>query len=93
MLLAITASTLPHSKQPDLAPTLPRFAGLDYSRTPSRSVSSRNKILGNHACPDATLLIDEAVRRFGSVQGTALGACAGVGSANEVNIDRERRMR
>ena len=73
------AGSGPHPKQPDLAPTLPRFIGLDYSRqaVPVWMLVTQGKILCNHALPDAASLIEEAVRRFGSVQGATLEACAG----------------
>ena len=37
--------------QPDLAPTLPRFVGLDYSwnAVPVCVLDNRGKVLGNHA--------------------------------------------
>ena len=59
----------------------------------SAILGSQGKVLGNHACPDAALLIDEAVRRFGSVQGAALEACAGAVTARGVNSIRERCTR
>ena len=83
------------SGQPDLAPTLPRFAGLDYSRpaVPVCILDTRRKILGNHACPDTAWHIDEAVRRFGGVPVAALESCAGAVSTNEVTAIRERCVR
>ena len=50
-------------------------------------LGSRGKVLGNRAWLEAAWLSDEAVRRFGSVRGAALEACASAVSANEVNSD------
>ena len=68
---------------------LPRFVGIDYSRraVPVCVLDTRGKILGNRACPDAAMLIDEAVRRFGPVRGATLEACVGAVSAKVVHCD------
>ena len=81
-------------EKPNLSATLPRFVGLDYSRNavPAWVRDTRGKALGNHICPESAWFIDEAVRRFGSVRGAALEACAGAVSANKGNSD-PRAMR
>ena len=65
---------------------LPLYHGSSDSTTPSRRPGlyprHRGQVLGNHACADDAWLIDKAVRRFASVQGAALEACAGAVSAN-----------
>ena len=45
----------PHREQPDRAPTLPRFVGLDYSRNagPVCILDFAGMVLGNHDCPEA----------------------------------------
>jgi hypothetical protein len=76
---------------------LPLYHGSSDSTTagaPTLSVSPTpgRDVLGNHACADAACLIDESVRRCGSVQGAAFDACAGAVSAKVVNSD-PRAMR
>ena len=51
------------------------------------AVTPRSQTLGKHARHAASWLFDEAVRRFGSVQGAALEGCARTVSVYEVTSD------
>ncbi len=83
----------PHRGQPDVAPTVALFVGLDYSQAAGQActLDPAGQVLCNSRRPDDAGRIDQLARRFGAAQGAALEACAGAAGLARELADRSGR--